>query len=69
MPLVRLPSDAASELPTMSTIRLLRAVRGLSQRELSAQSGIAPHRLWRLENHVSSPTRDELIRMLNVLST
>jgi transcriptional regulator with XRE-family HTH domain len=60
---------AAPQISSMSTIRLLRAVAGLSQRELAQAAGVSPSRYWRLERGVSEPQREELARLWNALST
>jgi transcriptional regulator with XRE-family HTH domain len=52
---------------TLGMIRLARAYRGLSQRELGQRAGIHPARLWKIERGVSAPRPDELERLLRTL--
>jgi len=54
---------------TCSAIRIGRAFRNFSQRELAQRAGLTPHRLWQIENNVGVVREDELGRILNVLAT
>ena len=51
------------------SITIGRALRGWSQRELAQIAGLKPHRVWKLENNVSSPRPVELAKILRALST
>jgi transcriptional regulator with XRE-family HTH domain len=51
------------ELGAHDLVRLLRTLRGLSQRELSVRTGIPLIRIWRIERGVSRP-RPREIRLL-----
>ena len=50
-------------------IRVLRVFHGYSQRELAEASGLKPWRIWRLEQGVSEPRPDEVVRIVGALTT
>jgi transcriptional regulator with XRE-family HTH domain len=57
------------EIDTSSILRLLRALHGMSQRDLAQATGIPLIRLWRIENAVSRPRPDEVRRLGDALIT
>lgn len=50
-------------------IKLGRAMRNLTQRQLAEAAGMKQHRLWTIENDRDRPRPDELAKILNALST
>ena len=52
-----------------NVIRVLRVVRGLSQRELGQRAGIAPHKVFRIEHVLDTPTEEELSKLMGALTT
>lgn len=64
MAFVRTPIKVTGE-----TIRVMRIVRGFSQRELGQRAGIAPHKVFRIEHAVDAPTEEELGKLMGVLTT
>lgn len=53
----------------VNTIRIVRIIRGWSQRELAEASGIPAWRVWRLEQGISPPRPDEIQKIWTALST
>lgn len=53
----------------MDSLRVVRVMKKLSQRELAQAAGITPARLWKLENGVAQPKEDELFKLLGVLTS
>lgn len=54
---------------SMDSLRVVRVMKKLSQRELAQAAGITPARLWKLENGVAQPKEDELFKLLGVLTS
>lgn len=54
---------------TGNSIRVMRVVRGFSQRRLGEKAGVKPWRLFQIEHHVVEPTEAEVARLLGALST
>ena len=50
-------------------LHVVRAMYGLSQRDLAQRSGLSTWRIWCFENGVSRPSSDEVMRLWGVLST
>ena len=50
-------------------IKIARAMRGWSQRELGEKSGLKPWRIWSMENNVFPPRPNELASILKALTT
>ena len=51
-----------------NAIRIGRAFKNLSQRELAQAAGLTPHRLWQIENNVGRASANELGRILGALT-
>ena len=51
------------------TVRIARAVRGLSQRELGKACGITSHRIWSIENGVYQPKPEEWAKIWGALAS
>lgn len=52
-----------------NAIRIMRIVKGLSQRELGQLAGLAPHKVFRIEHALDAPTDEEVAKLLGALST
>ncbi len=53
----------------VSTIRILRTLRGWTQRTLAEESGVPPWRIWQLEQGLVQPKPEEARRLWNALTT
>ena len=53
----------------MKSIRVVRAVRGWSQRELAQAAGLSTWRVWRIEKGVVEPSNEEMGRLWVALSS
>ena len=51
------------------TIRIARAVRGLSQRQLGQACGLALWQIWQIENGVRQPKPEEWAKIWGALSS
>jgi len=51
------------------TIKIGRAMKGWSQRELGKKAGLKMWRIWALENDVYGPRPDEVEKILQALSS
>ena len=49
------------------TIRILRILRGWSQRELGAATGITPWRIFKLEKGICVPRVEEVQKIFEIL--
>ena len=49
-------------------IRIGRAIKGWSQRELGKRTGLTPWRVWALENSVCAQRPEEMAKILRALS-
>ena len=52
-----------------NSIRVMRVVRGLSQRRLGKLVAIQPWRIFRIEHELVQPREDELARLLGALTS
>lgn len=52
-----------------NTIKVLRTLKGLSQKGLAEATEIPPWRIWRLEQGVSPPRPEEIQRLWSALSS
>jgi transcriptional regulator with XRE-family HTH domain len=50
-------------------LRVLRALRRLSQKELGKRVGLPQSRIWQYENNYATPSPNELTKIFNALST
>lgn len=50
-----------------NSLRVMRIVRGLSQRRLAELSDVKPWRIFRIEHHLSEPREVELARLFGAL--
>ena len=64
MSLIHSPANASPPL-----MRVARAVRGLTQREIARATGLSVWRVWNLEHGLSEPTADEIVKLWGALST
>jgi transcriptional regulator with XRE-family HTH domain len=51
-----------------SAVRITRAFRNWTQRELAQRAGLTLNRVWQIENNVCKPSGDELARIFGALS-
>ena len=49
------------------TIRILRILRGFSQRQLGLATGLKPWRVFKLENELCVPRVEEMNKIIEVL--
>ena len=54
---------------TGHAIKLGRAMRNMSQRQLAQATGLRIHRVWQLENDVTPPRPEELALILGALAS
>jgi transcriptional regulator with XRE-family HTH domain len=50
-------------------LRILRNIKGLSQKELAKQVGLAQSKIWQFENNYATPTPEQLAKIFGCLST
>jgi transcriptional regulator with XRE-family HTH domain len=50
-------------------IRIARAVRGLSQRELADACGFTTYRIWAIEHRMHRASPEDLVKIWSVLAT
>lgn len=54
---------------TMNIVKVARAVKGISQRELAEAAAVKPWRLCRIERGLVMPRPDEILRLWGVLTS
>ena len=64
MPIIKSPVPVDG-----NSIRVVRVFCGLSRRQLSQRSGVKSQRIFHIEHGITTPTADEISRLLGAMST
>lgn len=63
MPITEAGSSSGAQL------RVLRALRNVTQKTLAKQTGIPASKIWQIENNFIEPTQEQLMKIWKALST